>query len=952
MNKITGILLMAVFSFNHSNAQKAWQATPLHQMAFMENMGQVVDQHGKKNKEVKFIYAEGLFNLQLKQDGFSYELFEITKEPACMSEAGWVPASDDALDKFVNDRSKIRSHRIDVKLVGANRNAMITGISPADFQSNFYTTGTSPNGVTGVSSFEQIRYTDVYPGIDLEFTAPDALQGTCLKYEWIVHPGADASRIKLKYQGASSIVPVDDAGFKIVAGTGTIDESKVIAFTAGTNLPVAARYHFSNNVIGYQIERDRFNTIIIDPNILWASYYGGELSEDINNGELAIDKQKKVILAGSTLSTLYVASSGAYQTTYGGGYHDAFVAKFTAGGQLNWATYYGSANKDEGHAIVTDGDNNIYLAGLTTSKNGISTAGAFQTNLAGYQDAFLVKFNPGGNRIWATYLGGSIQDEILDMDCDKNGNIFFSGYTISPDNIATPGAHQDTMNNPGGNNGDAFLGEFTPNGTLKWCSYFSGPAQDRAHGICVGKNGDLYIEGTCESETQFATAGVFQSTYGGGGTDAFIAKWDTTGNFYWCSYVGGEKEDHGRGVKTDGSGNPYLIGWTASAAGIASPGAFQPQWFEAYENDGDPKYDGFLIKFHPDGSREWGTYYGGGGKDQIFTLAVDNKNDVVYCGGLTASTNNISSAGSYQPDYGGSTDGFFAKFTFGGVRLWGSYFGAADNDELHGMGLDKSGYLYLFLSTSGNSFSVTPDAYQTSNNGANETIVARISPSDYCLDKYEPNNTYDAGAVIKTFDDPNLWGYTAAISTSADADWYKIKLQGPTNLKLVLTDLPADYDLNFYKGNGQLLFSSANAGSADETIIYNGAPNGNYIAQVVHDATQFDPYHCYRILPITSESPWLLKIGDQAGEESGFLQAHVYPNPAAGQIFLKLSSPIITQVDITVYNLLHQPVYSTTQKVSDAIEVLQIPADQLAPGVYLIELVSGNTKTNLKVMVQ
>ncbi|MGB3075601.1 MAG: T9SS type A sorting domain-containing protein, partial [Chitinophagales bacterium] len=443
-----------------------------------------------------------------------------------------------------------------------------------------------------------------------------------------------------------------------------------------------------------------------------------------------------------------------------------------------------------------------------------------------------------------------------------------------------------------------------------------------------------------------------QSVYGGGGTDVFIAKWDTSGNFYWCSYLGGINEDHGRGVKTDNAGNAYIIGWSASPSGMASTGALQEHCYEAYDNDCDMKYDGFLAKFHPDGSREWGTYYGGNGKDQLFTLAVDDDNDFVYCGGLTSSLNNISTTGSYQPAYGGTTDGFIGKFSFTGARIWGSYFGVEDNEELHGMGLDKNGFLDLLLSTTGNNFSATPGVYQTTNNGANETIVTRLNVADACYDKYEPNNTNATAMLIKTFDDANLWGYTAAISSAADFDWYKLKLSSPTNLKLVLTDLMADYDLKLYKSNGQLLFSSVNAGTVDETIIYNSAPKGNYVLEISHTAASFDANNCYRILPITNASPWFMKEGQELLQAPVSLQAMVYPNPAAGQISLKLSTVTPTEVKITVYNLLHQPVYSTQLEVNETTQPLQIPAEHFVPGLYLVEILEGDSKTMLKVMLQ
>src|SRR4030095_7215336 len=93
--------------------------------------------------------------------------------------------------------------------------------------------------------------------------------------------------------------------------------------------------------------------------------------------------------------------------------------------------------------------------------------------------------------------------------------------------------------------------------------------------------------------------------------DVFIAKWDTDGNFYWCSYYGGEQEEHDRGLEIDHDGNAYISGWTNSETGIATPGAFQENWYEAYNNDSIGTADGFLAKFKPDGSLEWATYYGG-----------------------------------------------------------------------------------------------------------------------------------------------------------------------------------------------------------------------------------------------------------------------------------------------------------------------------------------------------
>lgn len=953
MKTITGLFLLFLFTGFIAGGQQLANRISFSEKGFIENKGQVIDQHGKANDQVRFIYANGLFNLQLKANGFSYELFEIVNSEGGTPESGVQQKDNDGLTFLNDDHTFLRSHRVDVKLAGANASPEIVADQITEAAFNFYTAGLSESGVTDVHSYNRVTYKNIYPGIDLVFSAPNTEYESALKYEWILHPGADASRIKLQYSGATALSPVPGGGFQLLTASGTIEESNVIAFVQDDQTPVEAAYRFDGKNVSYNISSLKNKTVVIDPNIIWSTYYGGNAGEDIQNGEMNVDKQGKPLITGSTASTQYIASTGAVQTSYGGGYHDAFVAKFTPAGKLSWATYYGGTDKDEGEAVVADGSNNVIAAGLTTSHAAISTTGAYQVNIGGGQDAFVVKFNSSGVRLWATYFGGSIQDEILDLDCDALGNIYYGGYTISPDKIATPGAHQDTMNNSGGNNGDAFLGEFTPGGKIVWSSYFSGPLQDRAHGIAVGPGGSLYLQGTAESETQFSTPGVNQPVYGGGISDGFLAKWDTNGNFIWCTYYGGPTEDHGRGVRTDAGGNVYIMGWTDSESGIATPGAAQPNWYEAYEANGDRKADGYLAKFHGDGSIEWGTYYGGSGKEQTFGLVVDYANQWVYAGGYTSSQQNISTPGSFQPVYTGSSDGFLAKFTLSGTRIWGTYIGANDLEELHGMAMDQSGFLYMFLSTNGGSFSITPGAYQTISHGLYETLLIKFSIADACYDSYEPNNSSTAAKLIKTFSDTTLYGYTGAISSGTDADWFRFKLAAPTNLKIVLTDLPADYDLKLYKLNGALIMSSTNAGTSDEKIIYNNIPKASYLVEIAHSASAFNPNGCYRLKPMTKNSAWILKEGDVSfSGDNELFQSVVYPNPCSDQIHVKVTATSPGTVQYSLYNLLRQAVVSSSFYVEEGTQEIQLPLKQVSSGMYLLEMIHDEEKVVKKVIVE
>ena len=946
MKPFARMLLLLSFIAYQSLAHTTPDCFPLSNPGFVENKGQVMDQHGKMNKEVRFIFSQDLFNLQLKNDGFSYELFEVRNLDTGLPESGLKRTQNDDPDMLMDEHYETYSHRIDVKFVRANTSPEIIAEDASDFTLNFYTAHIPEEGVTNVQSYFHVTYKNVYPGIDLVFSAPDE-NGSKLKYDWIIHPGADPSKIRLQYEGATGIISNTGNPFQIMTSKGIITESNPIAFLEHDGSPVPVSYKFERNEISYQLPLPVTNTVIIDPDIIWDTYFGGNNDEDIVESDLGLDKNGNVLITGTTKSTLYIASSGAYQTTYGGGMVDGFIAKLKPTGKLSWATYYGGSDKDEGHAIVADKSNNIYVGGLTHSSSNIATSGAHQTVFGGISDMFLVKFSTAGIRQWCTYLGGTKGEQLYGEACDSFGNIFFTGYTESKTQIATPGAHQDTLNGPVLNGGDAFLGEFTPSGTLVWCTYESGPGQDRGHGIAIGRKGNLFVNGTCESTTEMASPGAFQTIYGGGLDDAFISKWDTNGNFYWCTYYGGTGDDRGRRVITDTNGDLYVEGFTTSPSGLSSTGSYQANWYASYDEDSTALYDGWVARFRPNGTRVWGSYYGGEGKDQAMSLAIDNANQCLYLVGPTESATNISSAGSFQPTFGGDSDGFIAKFTLTGTRTWGSYIGNTSSEELYDAEMDKFGFLYLYMRTGG-TFPITPNVYQTVSHGHDETVVIKFNPGDNCLDSYEPNNSSSTPKTLSTFSDSTLYGYTGSISSATDTDWFRIKIQA-TNLKIELTDLTADYDMKLYKANGQLVNMSTHAGTADESITYNNAPGAVYLIKVYPVAGASDPTSCYKIKPMTKTSAWT-KTG--SFDDFTSWQVNVFPNPTSGQISLKVTAIETQAVTITLVNTIGQQIFSSGMNVESGTSEIRLPDLQLSDGIYLLEVKNGEKKITNKIVVQ
>src|SRR4030095_13819633 len=106
--------------------------------------------------------------------------------------------------------------------------------------------------------------------------------------------------------------------------------------------------------------------------------------------------------------------------------------------------------------------------------------------------------------------------------------------------------------------------------------------------------------------------------YNGGAVDAFLAKFDTTGQLIWSTYYGGAWADRARGVGCDQVGNVYLSGFTESDSSIATSGAFQENWSKGYDNINDRAEDAFIVKFNSAGLRQWGTYYGGKDVEELW----------------------------------------------------------------------------------------------------------------------------------------------------------------------------------------------------------------------------------------------------------------------------------------------------------------------------------------------
>lgn len=293
----------------------------------------------------------------------------------------------------------------------------------------------------------------------------------------------------------------------------------------------------------------------------WGTYYGGEYGEGI--GQFACDLTGNLYVLGQSYSDTGIATPGAFHTVRYG-YMTAFLVKFNSQGIRQWGTYFGGDNVTYSHSIDISPIGDIVIGGSTNSDSAIASPGADQTfrlehGLPSPHDGYVAKFDPAGHRLWSTYIGGTGYDIAYSVAFDATGNVFAAGRASDDTLIATPGTYSTNYQT-------GFLIKYDPTGKKLWGTYYplitgvdcdiagnayvttignsvtlakfnnAGMRTD-SFGLAIKKcdfyegiNYDpitktLYTASSVGTTTFATTAGAYQTTYGGGASDAFLIAW-------------------------------------------------------------------------------------------------------------------------------------------------------------------------------------------------------------------------------------------------------------------------------------------------------------------------------------------------------------------------------------------------------------------------------------------
>ncbi len=334
--------------------------------------------------------------------------------------------------------------------------------------------------------------------------------------------------------------------------------------------------------------------------------------------------------------------------------------------------------------------------------------------------------------VTSTFLGGIGSDSGYAIAVDPEGNTYVTGATESAD-FPTNAPLQQALNGIGPTS-DVFVSKLSPDGTrLVWSTYLGGRGRDTGYGVAVATDGSVYVTGVTESP-DFPVARAAQSGYGGGPSDAFVARIAANGTgIEWSTFIGGGGIDRGRGLAVDSTGNAYVTGTTGSAD-FRSVNPQQPGPFRADD------LDAFLVKLPSAGSPfTFATRLGGGNDDRGLAVALDTQNnpyvtgDTLSPGFPTVKPIQATSGGSAGGVAGSFADAFVSKYNSNGSALiYSTFLGGSDVDQGTAIAVDTQGAAYVVGNTNSPNFP-TAGALQATKGTDADAFVTKIDPAGGAL---------------------------------------------------------------------------------------------------------------------------------------------------------------------------------------------------------------------------
>jgi len=475
----------------------------------------------------------------------------------------------------------------------------------------------------------------------------------------------------------------------------------------------------------------------------YSTYLGGE-DEDIGWG-IVLDDAGNAYVTGSANSSDFPTTPGAYDTSFNEGYFDIFAARLNADGSgLDYSTYIGGWDEDQGRDIDLDDAGYAYVTGWTFSSNFPATPDAYDTTYGAeskpffFADVIVAKLNPPGSSLeYATFLGHDDSEYGYGLSLDGSAGVYLTGQVYSPNFPTTPGAYNETIN--GDWTSDVFVSKMDLAPVTAWGAI--GGTVSEAKGPIAGV---VITAGSGRDTTSAAGAYLIENLPVGSYTVQAVALGyqigtqtgidvleddTTTVNFSlepwdseleWSTYLGGSSGDQGRDVALDDEGNVYITGQTFSDDFPVTAGTY-----DSTHNGYD---DVIVAKFNPSGNvLIFAALFGGAEYDNGHGIAVDGDGNS-YVTGFTWGEGFPTTPGAFDSTFDGIWDVFVTKLNADGSDLlYSTYLTGNERDSGEDIAIDEAGYAYVTGWTRSSNFSVTGGALQTTYGGSTDGFVTKVN---------------------------------------------------------------------------------------------------------------------------------------------------------------------------------------------------------------------------------
>lgn len=424
-----------------------------------------------------------------------------------------------------------------------------------------------------------------------------------------------------------------------------------------------------------------------------------------------------------------------------------------------------TAGSDHGTSITTDRYGNVYVTGFFLNQT--ITFEDHTLNTSGGYDLFLVKYASDGMVLWAQKIGGDGDEAGLGVTTDPIGNVYVAGHFSS--SVLSIGA-SDLIN---GGETDLLIVKYDPAGNLLWANSAGGSAADAGHGVTTDANGNVYFVGNFQSSELSIGDTVL---YNSGGSDIFIAKYSTTGDFIWAKHAGGVLDDQANAIAADIFGNIFITGefvspaldfgtnmlintggrdvftakfdqdghclWAKQSAGIqnefassvstdAQGNAYITGDFTSDTVDWEGSFlyktgmhSPFIVKYNWSGEVIWAqSPVCTGGENRAYSISSDASGNVYIAGGFSTGTMIFGTDSLHNE---GWSNVFVAKYNTEGEALWAKRAGGAKLDLAYGIALDVAGDAFVtgYFYSNPSNFDTIP-LYKADHTGFN-VFVARV----------------------------------------------------------------------------------------------------------------------------------------------------------------------------------------------------------------------------------